>query len=184
MKFNHLLVAAATSAALLSTNVMAADAGTITFTGCLTETTCDVDIGGSGADATVALPPTSVTNLATAGAISARTQFTMELSGCTGGTANTAKAYFQAGSTVDTSTGRLKNTDVSATGATNVSLQLRDGQDSSIIFPGDSAQIASAGYVDITSGMASLPYFVEYFAEGPTTSGAVASQVTYNLTYQ
>ena len=78
----------------------------------------------------------------------------------------------------------MKNTD--STGATNVSLQLRDGQDNSVINAGDAAQAGTSaiGYADISSGSASLPYYVEYYAEDAVNAGAVASQVTYSLIYK
>lgn len=184
MKLNRLLIASLVSSALLSAGAMAADTGTITFNGAITDSTCDVNVEGQGADATVTLPTRSASALATAGAETGKTQFTLALSGCTGTALNTAKAFFQAGNTVDTATGRLLNTDL--TGATNVTLQLRDGQDDSVIKVGDQNQTGSSaiGYVDITSGSASLPYFVEYYAEAAATPGAVTSQVTYSLDYQ
>lgn len=186
MKLNRLLLTTLVSSALLSTSAMAADTGTITFNGAITDSTCNVSIEGGGADATVTLPTVSASSLQTAGDDNGKTRFNMALSGCTGTALNTAKAFFQPGNTVDSSTGRLLNTDL--TGAQFVSLQLRDGSDDSVINVGDQNQTGTSaiGYVDISSGSATLPYFVEYYAEASNavTPGAVTSQVTYNLDYQ
>ena len=184
MKLNRLLLTSLVSSALLSGGAMAADTGTIDFVGAITDTTCDVDIGGAGPNATVTLPTVSAASLQNPTDVNGKTQFNMAISGCSGTVINTTKAFFQPGNTVDTATGRLLNTDL--TGATHVTLQLRDGSDDSVIKVGDQSQTGSAaiGYVDITSGSANLPYFVEYYAEQAVTPGAVASQVTYNLDYQ
>ncbi|ESN53165.1 fimbrial protein [Enterobacter sp. MGH 16] len=164
-------------------NAMAADTGTIQFTGAVTDTTCSVDIGGAGSDATVQLPTVSATSLATAASVAGKTQFTISLSGCTGAP-GTAKAFFEPGSTVNTNTGRLLNTDTA--GAGNVSLQLLDGTTDTAINVGDYSQVSGGtGFVDISSGSAVLPYFVQYYAEDDVVSaGAVASQVTYSISYQ
>ncbi|WP_148872980.1 fimbrial protein, partial [Serratia marcescens] len=159
------------------------DTGTITFTGAVTDTTCNVDIGGAGAEANVKLPTVSKDSLATASSVSGKTQFTISLSGCAGA-ASTAKAFFEPGTTVDTNTGRLINTDT--TGAENVTLQLLDGTTDTAITVGDFSQVSNnTGFVDVSSGSAVLPYFVQYYAEdNNVTAGAVASQVTYSISYK
>lgn len=171
------------STALISGNTQAVEGGTISFSGLITGSTCEVNVGGAGADAAVVLPTVGADTLNEATKTNGKTRFTLDLSGCTGALSQ-AKAYFEGGNTVDNATGRLKNTD--STGATNVSLQLRDGQDNSVINAGDATQAgsSSSGYVDISSGSASLPYYVEYYAEDAVTAGAVASQVTYSLVYK
>lgn len=182
MSIKRVFLSAIVSSALVSGSVMAADTGTISFSGLVTGSTCEVNIG-SGANAAVVLPTVSADSLAAATATNGKTRFTLELTGCTGALTQ-AKAFFEGGNTVDNATGRLINTD--ASGAQNVSLQLRDGQNNSVINAGDAAQsnASAIGYVDITGGTASLPYFVEYYAEGTATAGAVASQVTYSLIYK
>lgn len=180
-KMNVLLLASLISTSVVATHAFAADTGTITFNGAITDTTCNVDIDGKGADSSVTLPTVSTQNLSSATKVTGKTQFNMALSGCTGKTLNTAKAFFQAGVTVSPE-GRLKNTN--ASGSKNVTLQLRDGSDDSVIKVGDQTQTTNAiGWADIKSGSAKLPYFVEYYAEGAAEAGALTSQVTYNLTY-
>lgn len=182
MKIKRVLLSVMVSSVLVSGSVMASDTGTISFSGLITDTTCDVDISGAGAGATVTLPTVSADSLNAATKTNGKTRFTLSLSGCSS-SLTTAKAFFEAGSTVNNATGRLMNTD--SAGASNVSLQLRDGQNNSVIAIGDPSQIdSSTGYVNISSGSAVLPYFVEYYAEGTATAGAVTSQVTYNLVYK
>lgn len=162
----------------------AASTGTITFEGELTATTCKVSIDGSGADATVVLPTVGINTLNAPGEVTGRTGFNMALSECEG-TLSTASAFFEAGSTVDTITGRLKNTAGEATKATNVSLQLTDSSNAdAVIKAGDTSQVLSTTYVDISTGTANLPYAVQYYAEDATTAGIVAGNVTYSIQYK
>ncbi|HFZ1711488.1 TPA: fimbrial protein [Citrobacter sedlakii] len=186
MKLNRLLLATLVSSALMTTGAMAVDTGTITFNGAITDSTCDVSVAGGGADGTVNLPTVSASSIPAAGDVNGTTGFVMSLTNCSGTSLNTAKAFFQAGMTVDSNTGRLLNTD--PTGAQFVSLQLRDGSDNSVIKVGDQSQTgpSAIGYHDISSGAANLPYLVEYYAEqdNAVTPGAVTSLVTYNIDYQ
>lgn len=173
---------------LAAASAQAASTGTITFNGELTDTTCDVSLDGQSGDATYTLPAVSVGELAVAGDTSSPLRFTMNLSKCTVGTKggqSKVAAYFQPGSTVDTATGRLKNT--STSGATLVDLQLLDGSNGyAPINVGNADQITKTSFVDIntTNGTATLPYGVQYYANGKTTPGAVTSSVVYNLQYK
>ena len=88
--------------------VSAASSGTITFNGELTANTCDVSVDGQGADATVTLPTVSVSQLDKATKTSGQTGFNMTLSNCSG-TLESASAFFEAGPSLDLSTGRLIN---------------------------------------------------------------------------
>ena len=106
----------------------------------------------------------------------------MALNNCSG-TLKTASAFFESGSSVDPVTGRLKN--ISGT-ATNVSLQLLDASSASraVIKAGNQSQVSGTTYVDVSSGIANLPYAVRYYAEAPTTAGTVISNVVYSIQYQ
>lgn len=163
----------------------AASTGTITFNGMVTDTTCNVDVDGQGADATVTLPTVPATELSAAGQTTGRTNFNMALSDCVVGSEgeNTVAAFFQTGATVDNNTGRLKQT--AAAGAENVSLQLRDGTNDNVIFAGNQNQVTSNAFAEIKEGEEiKLPYSVEYYAESAATSGVVTSSVVYNLQYK
>jgi major type 1 subunit fimbrin (pilin) len=160
----------------------AASTGTITFNGELTANTCDVVVDGQTADATVVLPTVGISQLNGATQTAGETGFVMALNNCSG-TLQTASAFFEAGASVDSVTGRLKN----LTGtASNVSLQLLDASSSSraVIEAGNANQVTNTTYKDVTSGSATLPYAVRYYAEGATTAGTVISNVVYSIQYQ
>lgn len=171
-----------------------AQTGTISFTGTITGNTCNVIVDGQGSDATITLPSVGRTQLANAADTAGRTGFNMQLSGCTQaqgqGQPNTVSAFFEAGSSVDLGTGRLKNMSPTATAATNVQLQLLDGSGNyAAIDVGNSDQTTNTTYVDIDftdtqNGIATMPYAVEYYATGATGAGTVTSQVVYSLQYQ
>lgn len=171
----------------LTASAQAASTGTITFNGLLTDSTCDVDIEGQGADATIILPTVSVTELTSAGDTTGRASFKMNISKCVIGTTgghSKVSAFFQPGNTVDLGTGRLKNVGGSAT---KVDLQLLDVSGNyKVIDIGSTNQVNDMTYIDIdqANGTALLPYAVEYYANGQTTPGTVTSSVVYNLQYK
>lgn len=181
----------ATALALLSTpqfTVYADTTGTISFTGQLTDTSCSVSINDDGPSATITLPTVSITELAAEGKTSGRTKFLMNLSNCTisttdGTTLSKVSAYFQAGATVDFY-GRLMQTDTS--GATNVALQLIDGETFQPIVVGDNSQITNNTFYAIPGDnmIEHIPYYIEYYANGRATAGTVTSSVVYYLQYQ
>ncbi|HEJ9485418.1 TPA: type 1 fimbrial protein [Proteus mirabilis] len=177
--------------------------GTINFNGLLTTTTCKVDIEGQGPNATITLPTVSTNALTQAGQVTGRTAFNMNLHDCenviptitiwrmnsdsSDVTHSLVSAFFEAGVTVDPVTGRLKNMDTSAIGATFVNLQLLDGSNNfAPIKVGSTSQVTNTSYVDIDSDTfsATLPYAVEYYATGTTTAGKVNSSVVYTLQYK
>ncbi|VEI68995.1 Type-1A pilin [Serratia fonticola] len=160
----------------------AASTGTITFNGELTASTCDVVIDGQNADATVVLPTIGTNQLNSASQTAGETGFVMALNNCSG-PLQTASAFFEAGASVDSVTGRLTN--LSGT-ASNVSLQLLDGSSASreVIQAGNANQTTNTKYQDVASGSATLPYAVRYYAEGATTAGSVITNVVYSIQYQ
>jgi major type 1 subunit fimbrin (pilin) len=175
-----ILAISALTALVASSTVQAASSGTINFEGELTATTCDASVNGAGPSATVKLPTLSVADLAKAGDVKGQTFYTINLSNCAG-TLNTASAFYEAGSTVDPTTGRLNTTGT----AGNVQLQLRDGSGAKeIIKVGDSSQITDTTYLSTTGGTATLPYSVAYYATDATTAGSVVSSVVYSIQYK
>lgn len=188
MKVSAIATVLITSLGMVASNVNAASTGTITFTGAVTANTCDVSIENNGSDATITLPTVSTDVLTNPGDTAGRTAFTMALSNCTVQTAgkqDTVSAFFQAGPSVNLSTGRLNNTSTTSTDATNVSLQLLDVTGNyQPIKVGNTSQITGTQGVKIANSKATLPYAVEYYAEGQSTAGAVTSTVVYNLQYK
>ncbi|MBW7984431.1 fimbrial protein [Enterobacillus tribolii] len=180
MKKTAIFAAVLSTLSVASFAANAASTGTIYFNGELTANTCDVIVDNQSENATIKLPTIGTNQLNAPGATAGRTSFNMALSNCTG-TLQTASAYFQAGSTVDAATGRLKNTGGTAG---RVSLQMRDGANSNVIQVGNGNQVNNTTYVDISSTSATLPYEVEYYAEGATTPGTVVSNVVYSIQYK
>ncbi|CFQ62634.1 putative fimbrial protein [Yersinia frederiksenii] len=159
----------------------AASTGTINFTGELTASTCNVSVDGQGAEATVVLPTVSTSQLTTANQVAGSTGFNMALSNCSG-TLKTVSAFFEAGPSVDLVTGHLKNV---SGDAGMVSLELLDGSNAMApIKAGNTSQAISTTYVNAASGSATLPYAVQYYADGETTPGTVISNVVYSIQYK
>lgn len=171
--------------AVFATGVQAAGNGTINFTGKVVAQTCDASVNGTAtpATATVALPTVQSNVLAAAGNTAGQTSFNMALTNCATLTgANTVKAYFEKGATVDANGRLINQTATGSGGASNVVLELVDGTGNTAIRAGDASQ-STGNYVAITSGAATLPYSVRYYATGQSTAGTVTSNVTYSLIY-
>jgi len=155
--------------------------GVITFKGQLTAATCAASVNNGGGDATVTLPATPVNILDGAGKTAGTTNFTISLNGCSSNTG--ARTFFENGSMVNSSTGRLLNALTSGLGgADNVELELL-GDLGDPIFVGSDTQY-SAPYAPIVNGAATLNYAVRYYATGVTTPGGVGSMVSYTMDYQ
>lgn len=184
MKLKNVFLSAAIVAALGSTAVQAASNGTINFTGEVIDKTCDITIDGASSPATVILEAVDKAQLASAGATAKRTGFNIELTNCTGtASVNSAAAFFENGATVDPIAYRLLNTLADGTEATNVQLQLVDATTGAAIKVGSQDQHTSSTTYDLTSGSATLPYAVEYYATGAATPGLVTSAVNFTINY-
>lgn len=183
MKLKNVFLSAAIVAALGSTAVQAASNGTVNFTGEVIDKTCDITIDGNVSPATVVLEAVDKSQLSASGATAKRTGFNIGLSNCTGTASVTkAAAFFENGATVDPVNYRLLNTLSGATAATNVQLQLIDAPTGLPIQVGNPSQSGSTTY-DLSSGSATLPYAVEYYATGAATPGLVASAVNFTINY-
>ena len=164
---------------LATSSVFAAD-GTITINGQVTDKTCTVN-AGTTKDFTVTLPTVSQSVLAVAGDTAGRTPFTINLTGCTAG--SKVATYFEPGSTVDFSSGRLNN--ASGT-ATNVQVQLLGSNNTAIpvLAAGAGGVQTNSQLVAVTDGAANLNYYAQYYATGASTPGSVATTVKYTIIYQ
>ncbi|MFS6933771.1 fimbrial protein [Klebsiella oxytoca] len=184
MKLTKYLLATAVLATFGATAVQAASNGTVNFTGEVLDKTCDVTIDGNASPALVVLKAVDKSQLATAGATAKRTGFTIGLSNCSGSSkVYTASAFFENGATVDPIGFRLNNTVTGGTAATNVQLQLIDASTGNMIKIGSPDQHTSSTVYDMSSGSATLPYAVEYYATGAATPGLVASSVNFTINY-
>lgn len=167
------------AAPLFLSAAQAADNGTINFSGVLSSSTCNVTVG-QGDNSTVSLPSLSASMLSSSGQVAGQTPFNISVSGCSAADSESSsvKAYFEHNGNTDAN-GRLNNTG----DAQNVKLQLLDGSQSwQAINVGDVGQ-QDGGYVAISSGSATLPYAVRYYATGAATAGTVTSSATFNLVY-
>lgn len=167
--------------ALATSSVFAAD-GTLTFTGKVSGSTCEVGTEG-GKSFTVNLPEVSNTSLAKAGDHSGRTQFKINLTKCSAGKVAT---YFEPGSTVDAATGNLQNT-VSASHATGVQVQILGSNQLAIPIKavGSNGAQTNSQWVDVAAAQGTdLVYFAQYLATGAATAGTVGTSVQYTIIYQ
>ncbi len=177
--------------------------GMITFTGAVTASTCTVSVNGDGANATVVLPVVDAASLGgTAGTSTTASQqtgsgtfFNVAISDCTaaapspsGDTApTTVSVYFEAGGTVDETTGGLINT---APGGSNVEVKLYNASGTTVvgtqIQPGTlTNQPAAVTIASITASSETQWFYAGYATLGTTaaTAGAVNTNVTYSLVY-
>lgn len=168
----------------------AAQDGTITFTGSISDATCIITGGdasgeSSSPDFTVHLPSVSTTALASNGQRAGDTPFHINLSGANCPNGKLASVYFElAQSTnIDAATGNLKNTVTKASGgAEKVQVGLLDS--SKAILNLNTAN-DSAKTVTITGNTARFDYWAQYVATGgAATAGTVASDVVYSIKYQ
>jgi major type 1 subunit fimbrin (pilin) len=160
-------------AACLAAPQAAADAGTITFAGETTAATCTVEAGAANLPSfTVQLPPIS-TQVLTPGDVAGRTRFSMRLRNCSG-VANSVRAHFEAGPTVDASSGTLLP---SNNGSVHFALFDQDGSPIDI---GTTHQTGTTYAADST-----MYYEVAYQRVGatPVAPGQFTSSVAYTLQY-
>ena len=162
--------------------------GTITFSGLLLDTSCGVQTVTGGGTVTngnfsVTLPSVLATALPSDGTTAGATPFTMVISGCPTSLA-TAKAYFS-GTNINTD-GYLKNTDETggvSGAASNVELQLLNGDSSSIDLHGLNSASQGVAPATMSNGNGQINLQVQYHATGAATAGSVTSTVDYTIEY-
>ncbi|VTT28064.1 fimbrial protein [Klebsiella pneumoniae] len=161
-----------------------ANDGTITINGQITDTTCDIAVNGGSNDATVTLPTISATSLSGAGTTAGATPFNISVSNCSGTALGTAMTYFEPGSYVDNSTGRLNIDTTAADAAKNVQVELLNADMNAIVAGASSANGQNDIPVDISSGSGTLNYYARYYATGKAEPGSVTTQIDYTMTYE
>lgn len=186
-----LLVASIASAMSLANIANAATGGTITFTGKVTDQTCQVVLNGSAsASGTVTLRTVPKSYLATVNSTAGTEDFTLDLTGCTSSaTAFGVTAYFPDNSAyIDTATSTLKNQETGATAATNVGLELLDKASGVAVPLGKSISDTKYKYTTVAANAttASMKYQVQYKNNGSAaaTAGLVKGIAVYELAYQ
>lgn len=164
---------------MASSAALAAESGTITFNGKVTDETCEVTTGSNG-DFTVDLASAKTSALTQAGDTAVPLNFRIAVNNCSSTVQKVRTQFLYDASLVELSSGVLKNQLSGATAATQVALQLFNPDDSSVIKPGDAG--ASKSF-PVTNGVAEMIYGVQYYATGQATPGLVKSQVKYQLSY-
>lgn len=162
----------------------AANDGTIAVVGTVTNTTCLVDgnAPGSGlADHDVDLLGVPAAQLDAAGKVAGDKLVTIRIGGptdtnCTNGD-HAFVRFDPASPNIHYATGRLKNT--AATGpAANVMIEIANANGTAI----DLANSDSAGY-EIVNHETQIPLIVRMYSTGVAGTGAVASEVGYQIVY-
>lgn len=186
---NYICKATLLAVLISAGNVAAAEDGTITFTGTISDATC-VITGGSTSesttpDFTVTLPSISTTALSKEGERAGDTPFHITLSGAQCADGKVANVFFElAQSTnIDATTGYLKNsTAKSSGGAEKVQIGLLDS-DKAVLNLNTANNTAKS--VTVASNTARFDYWAQYVAVGgAATAGAVNTDVVYSIKYQ
>ncbi len=165
--------------AALASTAQAAD-GLISFNGDISSETCTISAANGTNDGTVTLPIVSATALATPAATAGATQFAITLSSCPQ-PFKKAAAWFEAGSNVDSTTGRLINTGT----AENVDVALYNINSNSPINIGQGSGFGASGAsFDIINDGAILNYRASYYAKAAVTAGTVIASVNYTVQYE
>ncbi len=186
---NYICKATLLAVLISAGNVAAAEDGTITFTGSISDATC-VITGGSTSesttpDFTVTLPSVSVSALSKAGERAGDTPFFIKLSGADCADGKVASVYFELAQSqnVDATTGNLINTTAKESGgADKVQIGLLDS-DKAILNLNNANDTAKT--VTVQSNTARFDYWAQYVAVGgAATAGQVDSDVVYSIKYK
>lgn len=182
-----LFITALTLISTVSTGVTAND-GTITFTGSIADTTCEISGGdetnpNQGTNFSVHLPPVSLTALSGSGKYAGDTRFYINLSGENCQNNKVANVVFERAqsSQVDSTTGYLKN-HVHTGAATNVQVRILN-QDKTPL----NLNLLNAEHqpVSIAGNTAQFKYWGQYASvNGASTAGTVETEVIYSITYR
>ncbi|MGV2292746.1 fimbrial protein [Trinickia sp. YCB016] len=170
------LLAAMSVSAIASSQAFAVD-GTINFSGELTASTCKINGNAAGTQTAVnvTLPTLATSALATKGATAGVTPFALNLTECTG---TSAQTKFEIGSTVDSSSGALIN---QTSGGSNAQIQVLNNQFQKIdLYTNNGSQTVTIA-ADKT---ATMQYYAQYLAaNAAATPGKVTSLVTFSMMY-
>lgn len=181
----YIALASTVVLAAIASNAYAYD-GTLNFAGTVSNVTCTIVAAGGNTIGTVALPTVSQSALKAAGDTAGATQFTIQLSGCSGTPAPTkAAAWFETGTEVNAA-GRLVATVAgSATDTLSVALYNLGSAAPIVIGQGDGSLGSSGKDFDITAAGTTLKYQAKYYAEkAGVPAGEVVAKVNYTIQYQ
>lgn len=131
--------------------------------------------GSETNNAAVQLATVSEHALASPGVTASATQFVISAAGISEKNTH-ALVFFEAGVTVEPSTGRLINM---AT-AGNVQIQLHNAN-YEVVRVGDNSQLVSSAFVPVINGEVRIPFIANYYSTGRATPGDVVTAVDYTL---
>lgn len=175
-----LLGAASLSANAAGATTLAHPDGTLSVSGAVSDTTCDLGGTPGANDISVSLATAPIASLAATGDTYGDKEFDINLTGCT--TAAQSKAptvRFDASGV--SANGNIKNIATGGGAATNVELRLLDGQNSWA--PLNLGTNDPANGAAPASGSGTLKYKVQYIATGAATAGDVQGQIPYEVIY-
>lgn len=153
--------------------------GTVNFTGSVTETACSVDVNSTNQD--IDLGQVRLTDMATAGAMSPKTSFHVQLDDCDPAVSTAASFGFLGQADSDDTTS-LANLDSGAGAAAKVGVQLTDTAGSIVPLDGTYDATSKITLVDGTNTADFAAYMIAT-ATG-ATAGSVHSTVNFTVQYE
>jgi len=164
----------------LASTLAQAQTPTITFQGEVTDQTCTATINGQ-TNAVVVLPTVNQNDLAGANTTAGKTDFTLNISGCTALSDSQTKKVKVNFFAPSVSGENLQNT--AASGAGNVAVQLLDGSQpidfSAGVVPVEAGELSAT-----STSIPSKTFAAQYISEANSvTPGKVTALVEYTLSY-
>ncbi|MBN8923160.1 MAG: hypothetical protein BGP10_02175 [Rhodanobacter sp. 68-29] len=178
--------------AALAPQAASAATNQILFSGKVLNSTCSINVNGSGSNSgSVTLPDVAASAFTAIGSKAGATPFTLSLSGCPTTPASVkVGAQFYSATNADTTTnfGTLLNA-TGATYATGVDVQLLDSAGNPVTITtaapqlGDNATASDSA--PLTGSTATLSYTAQYYSTSATVgAGLVSTNVNYVINYQ
>ena len=155
-------------------------APTVTFQGEVTDQTCKATINGQ-TDSTVLLPTVPATELASSGATTGLTPFSISVEDCSIDTADAEISTKFLGHNV-TASGNLGNI-ATENPANNVSIQLTANADGTNPVTLNGITPVSGLVLEAGQTSATHQFGAKYYAEDAATAGAVTAVAEYTLSY-
>ena len=186
LKIRPTMLLAFFTASVFSGSAVTAKDGTITFSGQISDATCDIT-GGDGTNANqgpdfkVTLPPVGATALKEKGQFAGDTPFYINLSGTKCPDGKIANVIFERAQSmnIDSTTGYLKNHTVTGA-AKNVQVRILSKDKKAL----DLNKLnASHQPVTIKNNTGRFEYWGQYAATGQATAGTVETNVVYSISY-
>ncbi|EBH9977619.1 hypothetical protein EHH62_14365 [Salmonella enterica subsp. arizonae serovar 40:z36:-] len=166
---------------MLCVNTYANNRGYLKIDGSVVSRTCAVNGSNSG-DQTLTFDDIYTYKLDSSGKTTGMKDATLELNGI-GCDASIYKIQFKNGATVDSTTGNLKNIALTGTAASEVQIQLLDGNSQVLDLRTDPIlRCNQTGSGDAAT--LSCLYKYQYYATGKSTAGDVSTSIMYEVSYK